>query len=359
MKSIAGATSTNTGSPERMHCTAWRLAASIASSPVSCASIAAICGSPPPGGVQSTWVTCTPAFAKSLAEMADVYVNDAFGSAHRAHASTEGITHYLPAVAGLLMEREVTALSRLLAKPPKPFHTVIGGAKVSGKLEVLESLLTRCQAVLVGGGAGDEDYRGGGALRCQGHREDLVTGCVRGDRQGYLADDREVGRFRLQPAVRLDRFAAVDLHPSVQRPRPLLECLRRVAPLEVAVVGDGELRPAVGGVGHRDRDPCGLPPRGLVEGDSDQLVEGDLGPLRQPLPFGLNLHAEAAAQHLPAQFRHRTNEGDVALTKQGDAIADMADDAEIMTDEEIGQFQPLLQIMQEIEHLRLHRHIQR
>jgi phosphoglycerate kinase len=93
-----------------------------------------------------------PAFAKSLAEMADIYVNDAFGSAHRAHASTEGITHYLPAVAGLLMEREVTALSRLLAKPPKPFHTVIGGAKVSGKLEVLESLLARCQAVLVGGG---------------------------------------------------------------------------------------------------------------------------------------------------------------------------------------------------------------
>ena len=93
-----------------------------------------------------------PDFAKSLAEMADVYVNDAFGSAHRAHASTEGITHYLPAVAGLLMEREVSSLSRLLAKPPKPFHTVIGGAKVSGKLEVLESLLARCQAVLVGGG---------------------------------------------------------------------------------------------------------------------------------------------------------------------------------------------------------------
>jgi phosphoglycerate kinase len=93
-----------------------------------------------------------PAFAKALAEMADVYVNDAFGSAHRAHASTEGITHYLPSVAGLLMEREVTALSSLLAKPPKPFHTVIGGAKVSGKLEVLESLLARCQAILVGGG---------------------------------------------------------------------------------------------------------------------------------------------------------------------------------------------------------------
>src|ERR687894_450658 len=93
-----------------------------------------------------------PAFAEALAKLADLYVNDAFGAAHRAHASTEGITHHLPAVAGLLMEREVDALSRLLRKPARPFHAVIGGAKVSGKLEVLEALLARCQAVLVGGG---------------------------------------------------------------------------------------------------------------------------------------------------------------------------------------------------------------
>jgi phosphoglycerate kinase len=93
-----------------------------------------------------------PEFAKALAGLADLYVNDAFGAAHRAHASTEGITHDLPAVAGLLMEREVDALSRLLKRPARPFHAVIGGAKVSGKLEVLEALLTRCQAVLVGGG---------------------------------------------------------------------------------------------------------------------------------------------------------------------------------------------------------------
>jgi phosphoglycerate kinase len=93
-----------------------------------------------------------PDFARALANGLDLYVNDAFGAAHRAHASTEGITHHLPAVAGLLMEREVDALSRLLQKPAKPFHAVIGGAKVSGKLEVLEALLSRCQAILVGGG---------------------------------------------------------------------------------------------------------------------------------------------------------------------------------------------------------------
>jgi phosphoglycerate kinase len=93
-----------------------------------------------------------PEFAASLAALADLFVNDAFGAAHRAHASTEGIAHDLPAVAGLLMEREVDALSKLLTRPPRPFHAVIGGAKVSGKLEVIEALLSRCQAVLLGGG---------------------------------------------------------------------------------------------------------------------------------------------------------------------------------------------------------------
>jgi phosphoglycerate kinase len=91
-------------------------------------------------------------FAASLAGLADLYVNDAFGAAHRAHASTEGITHHLPAVAGLLMEREVDALARLLVRPARPFHAVLGGAKVSGKLEVIEALVSRCQAVLLGGG---------------------------------------------------------------------------------------------------------------------------------------------------------------------------------------------------------------
>ncbi len=93
-----------------------------------------------------------PAFAEALATFADLYVNDGFGSAHRAHASTEGITHFLPAVAGLLLEREVNALSRLLDRPPRPFHTVIGGAKISEKLNVLRVLIGRCQAILVGGG---------------------------------------------------------------------------------------------------------------------------------------------------------------------------------------------------------------
>jgi phosphoglycerate kinase len=93
-----------------------------------------------------------PEFAKQLASYADVYVNDAFGTAHRAHASTVGIAEYLPAYAGLLMEREIEVLSRLLEDPPRPFAAVIGGAKVSDKIMVLENLLQRLDTLVLGGG---------------------------------------------------------------------------------------------------------------------------------------------------------------------------------------------------------------
>ena len=93
-----------------------------------------------------------PAFARRLADLADLYVNDAFGAAHRAHASTEGVAHLLPAYMGILMQRETDALGRLLGQPEKPFVAVVGGAKVSDKLSVLEHLIDRVDALLVGGG---------------------------------------------------------------------------------------------------------------------------------------------------------------------------------------------------------------
>ena len=93
-----------------------------------------------------------PAFAQGLAALADVYVNDAFGTAHRAHASTEGVAHLLPAVAGLLMEREVAFLGRVLEDPVRPLAALLGGAKVSDKLRVLERLIGHADAVYVGGG---------------------------------------------------------------------------------------------------------------------------------------------------------------------------------------------------------------
>ena len=93
-----------------------------------------------------------PAFAETLASYADVYVNDAFGAAHRAHASTVGIAKLLPAYAGLLMEREIAALSGLLDNPAHPFAAIVGGAKVSGKIKVLDNLLTKVDVLVLGGG---------------------------------------------------------------------------------------------------------------------------------------------------------------------------------------------------------------
>jgi phosphoglycerate kinase len=93
-----------------------------------------------------------PAFAKQLAELADIYVNDAFGSAHRAHASTEGIVHFVKeAAAGFLMAKEIEYLGRVLENPDRPFVAILGGAKVSDKLEVIENLIPRVQALLIGG----------------------------------------------------------------------------------------------------------------------------------------------------------------------------------------------------------------
>ncbi|MEO6965013.1 MAG: phosphoglycerate kinase [Acidobacteriaceae bacterium] len=94
-----------------------------------------------------------PAFSKQLAKLCVLYVNDAFGSAHRAHASTEGITHFVAeSASGLLMEKELTYLGKALSEPDKPFIAILGGAKVSDKIEVIQNLLGKVDALLIGGG---------------------------------------------------------------------------------------------------------------------------------------------------------------------------------------------------------------
>jgi phosphoglycerate kinase len=106
--------------------------------------------------------TNDPEFAAKLAALADIYVNDAFGTAHRAHASTEGVAHLLPAVAGLLMERELDFLGRATLDPARPYAAIIGGAKVSDKIGVLQQLVNIVDKLLIGGGMANTFLRAQG-----------------------------------------------------------------------------------------------------------------------------------------------------------------------------------------------------
>lgn len=100
--------------------------------------------------------------ARQMAALADVYVNDAFGSAHRAHASTEGVARYLPAVAGFLMEKEIKYLGQAIADPESPFVAILGGAKVSDKIGVIRNLLGKADTILIGGGMANTFFKAQG-----------------------------------------------------------------------------------------------------------------------------------------------------------------------------------------------------
>ncbi len=103
-----------------------------------------------------------PEFARKLAALADLYVNDAFGTAHRAHASTEGVAHNIPGVAGFLMKKEIEYLSRALTSPERPFTAILGGAKIKDKIPVIESLLGKVDKLLIGGGMAYTFYKSNG-----------------------------------------------------------------------------------------------------------------------------------------------------------------------------------------------------
>lgn len=152
-----------------------------------------------------------PAFAQRLAMLATYYVNDAFGSAHRAHASTEGVAHFIPGVAGLLMEKELNFLGKAIQEPDHPFVLILGGAKISDKIGVIENLLTRADRILIGGGMANSFLKARGLsvgdslveddaldtaralLEKAGGRILLPTDVVLGDRFDAGAADKTTG----------------------------------------------------------------------------------------------------------------------------------------------------------------------
>jgi phosphoglycerate kinase len=154
-----------------------------------------------------------PAFAKSLASLGEVYVNDAFGTAHRAHASTAGVTKYLPAVAGFLMEKELEYLGKALAEPKRPFAMIVGGAKVSDKITMLENILPKVDALVIGGGMANT------FLKAQGY--DVGKSKVENEQldfaRGLVAKAKEKGVHLLLPidAVVAERFEAASPNQTV------------------------------------------------------------------------------------------------------------------------------------------------
>ena len=123
-----------------------------------------------------------PAFAKQLASLADVYVDDAFGTTHRAHASTAGVAQYLPAVAGFLVEKEINFMSNALKNPKRPFVAILGGAKVSDKIGVIDALMEKVDTLIIGGGMAytffkAQGYNIGNSM-CEADKIDLALGLM-------------------------------------------------------------------------------------------------------------------------------------------------------------------------------------
>ena len=154
-----------------------------------------------------------PDFARQLADLGEIYVNDAFGTAHRAHASTEGVTRYLPGVAGFLMEKEINFLGAALEHPKHPFAAIIGGAKVSDKITVLERLISMVDALLIGGGMANtflkaEGYEIGDSL-VENEKLDVARDLLARARQ------RKLALVLPGDVVIADRFAADADHKTV------------------------------------------------------------------------------------------------------------------------------------------------
>ena len=195
-----------------------------------------------------------PGFAKQLAELADVYVNDAFGSAHRAHASTEGVVHQIKeSAAGMLMAAELEHLGRVLERPDHPFIAILGGAKVSDKLEVIENLIPRVDALLIGGAMAYTFFKARGLPVGKSLVEDDLLGAAR------EIDARAKGRG-LRFELPVDHVVAPKLEAGV--------------PTETLAVGDAAIGDRMGlDIGPKTIDTY----RSVIGGAKTVIWNGPMG----------------------------------------------------------------------------------
>ena len=232
-----------------------------------------------------------PRLCRSLARLGDVYVNDAFGSAHRAHASTEGVAHCLrPAVAGLLMEKELNYLGRALAEPKRPFVAILGGAKISGKIDVIEAMLPKVDRMLIGGAMACTFFRAMG----------LQTGksLVEDDRVRMAADLLKRGGDKL--VLPTDAVVA----PSLENAAAAHEVARDAIPANEAMLD----------IGSRSAKEFAA----IVAGAGTVVWNGPMGVFATP-PFDKGTRAVADA------MAHASGRGATTIVGGGDSAAAVAD----------------------------------
>lgn len=227
-----------------------------------------------------------PEFAEQLAMLGELYVNDAFGTAHRAHASTEGVTHYLPGVAGFLMEKEINFLGSALETPKRPFAAIVGGAKVSDKITVLSRLIGMVDALLIGGGMANtflkaEGYEIGDSLfeaskvdvarelidkaRQRGIQFLLPTDVVIGDRFAADAEHKVVASDQVTPGWRI-----LDIGPAT------VETFRKALANAQTIIWNGPMGVAeMPAFAHGTESMVGILAQRTVEGAITIIGGGD------------------------------------------------------------------------------------
>ena len=235
-----------------------------------------------------------PGFAKQLAELADVYVNDAFGSAHRAHASTEGVVHQIKeSAAGMLMAAELEHLGRVLERPDHPFIAILGGAKVSDKLEVIENLIPRVDALLIGGAMAYTFFKARGLPVGKSLVEDDLLGAAR------EIDARAKGRG-LRFELPVDHVVAPKLEMGV--------------PTETLAVGDAAIGDRMGlDIGPKTIDTY----RSVIGGAKTVIWNGPMG------VFEIEAFAKGTMEIAKAVASVSTSTGTTVIGG-GDSIAAVA-----------------------------------